>query len=105
MAAKPYGSSGPWLLKVCFSGYTGKHSSEPLQVDDVVILNLGLPPETDPPNHQRTPGAGSAQKVATAFLTEDEAPCPDGLDVDLEAYRLTHADGSWRIVRADSPDE
>lgn len=82
---------GPWLLKLCYSGSPGKHSSVPLKVDDVVILNLSLPPETDPEK-----SVEHDSRVATAFITEDELPAK-GLDVDLEAFRLISTDTGWAI--------
>ena len=89
----PGGSSGPWIVKVRYSGATGKHSAQPFRVDDVVIINLGLPPESDPPAPELAPDG----MEATAFLTEEEMPAR-GLDVDFEVFRIAQDGDSWNVV-------
>jgi hypothetical protein len=82
------------LLKVRFSGATGKHSAQPFQVDDVHILDLGRPPECDPPE-----ASADGSSTSLAFIAEDVDPA-EGLDVDLDACRLVWDEElGWRIVQ------
>lgn len=87
--------SGPWLLKVSYHGFSGKHAATPMEVDDVVIINLGLPPEMDPVD--RPNGDAVTTRVATSFIAEDMEPV-SGLDVDLGAFQVLCQDGNWVVV-------
>lgn len=100
MAPEPRNAPGlgPWLLKVFYSGYTGKHSAQPLTVEDIAILDLGLPPESDPLSNE----GSDAASVATSFITEFE-PAASGLDVDFEAFRLSCETDGWSVVDHEGP--
>lgn len=89
--------AGPWILKMRYYGFSGKHSAIPVEIEDVFIVNLGLDPENDPVAPETSADTG------TAFIREDVKP-EAGQNVDFETFRLAcrPEDNSWVIIEVDS---
>lgn len=79
-------STGPWMLKTIGHWGTGKHA---LNEFDIVIEDLGRPPDEDDAPGGAPPGV----PVARTFLEEDVEP-EEGMDVQFDKQILRPRNGS-----------